>query len=96
MIWEPEIELLGTQVNPTPEGPCKIWIGDTVTLQNSEDCTGMTSGNFRVNALAVTVDANNAEEITPTLSRGDAINTNSFAKDFMRMQKELLVLKTAR
>ena len=96
MIWQPEIQLLGTQVNPTPSGAYKIWIGDTVTLQNSEDYTGMTSGNFRVNSIEVSVDANNAEEIRPTLSRGDAINTNSFAKDFMRMQKELLALKTAR
>lgn len=96
MVWQPEIKLLGTQVNPTPEGPYKIWIGDTVTLQNAEDYTGMTSGNFRVNSLEVSVDANGAEEIVPTLSRGDAINTNSFAKDFMRMQKELLALKTAR
>lgn len=96
MIWQPEIQLLGTQVNPTPSGAYKIWIGDTVTLQNSEDYTGMTSGNFRVNSIEVSVDANNAEEIRPTLSRGDAINTNSFAKDFMRMQKELLALKTVR
>ncbi len=96
MVWQPEIKLLGTQVNPTPEGPYKIWIGDTVTLQNTEDYTDMTSGNFRVNSLDVSVDANGAEEIVPTLSRGDAINTNSFAKDFMRIQRELLALKTAR
>lgn len=96
MVWQPEIKLSGAQVAPIPSGSHKIWIGDTVKLQNNADHTGMTSGTFRVNTLAVAVDGNNAEEITPTLSRGDAINTNSFAKDFIRMRNELLALKTGK
>lgn len=94
MVWQPEIKLTGRQVNPVPSGNHKIWIGDTVKLQNNADLTGMTSGDFRVNTLSVGVDANNAETITPTLSRGEAINTNSFFKDFVRMKNELLALKT--
>lgn len=95
MQWQPEIKMSGRHVNPTPGGERKIWIGDTVKLQNNEDQTGMTNGDFRVNALQVSVKATGAEEITPSLSRGDAINTTSFAKEFVRMQSELLALKTA-
>lgn len=96
MVWQPEVKLSGRQVSPVPSGTRKIWLGDTVKLQNNADLTGMTSGEFRVNTLTVSVDANNAEEITPTLSRGDAINTNSFFKDFIRMKNELLALKTGK
>lgn len=95
MQWQPTIKLTSKFINPAPTGEKKIWIGDTVTLQNSEDLTGMTNGQFRVNALEVSVAATGAEEITPSLSRGDAINTNSFARDWVRMQNELLALKTA-
>lgn len=95
MIWQPEAKLIGTQVAPVPTGKHKIWIGDTVTIQNSEDQTGMASGSLRVNALSVSVAATGAETITPSLSRGDAINTNSFAKDIVRMRNELLALKTS-
>lgn len=95
MLWQPTLKMTSKFVNPAPTGEKKIWIGDTVTLQNNEDLTGMTSGQFRVNALAVSVEATGAEEITPSLSRGDAINNNSFAKDWVRMQNELLALKTA-
>lgn len=94
--WQPEIKLSGVAVNPTPSGEKKIWVGDTITIDNSQDLTGMTSGQFRVNALQVSVKNTGAEEITPSLSRSDAaINTSSFAKDMVRMQNELLALKTA-
>lgn len=95
MVWQPELKLSGRMINPVPTGNNKIWIGDTVTLQNAEDYTGMTSGAFRVNSLSVSVDANGAETITPSLSRGGAVNNNSFAKDIVRMQNEILALKTA-
>lgn len=68
-IWEPEITLKGVQVAPKPSGSGKIWIGDTITIQNSEDLTGMTNGKFRVNELRVDVSAGNDETITPTLER---------------------------
>lgn len=96
MQWQPQIQMSGNHVNPVPSGSRKIWIGDTVMLQNNADRTGMTSGQFRVNSLSVKVEATGAETITPTLSRGDAINTHSFSKDFVRMQTELLALKTAK
>lgn len=95
MSWQPTIKLTSKFVNPAPTGEKRIWIGDTVTLQNNEDLTGMTSGQFRVNALEVSVAATGAEEITPTLSRGNAINNTSFAQEWVRMQNELLNLKTA-
>lgn len=69
MVWQPDITLIGRQVAPTPNGERKIWVGDTVTIVNREDMTGMTSGAFRVNALSVKVSATGAEEITPTLER---------------------------
>ena len=69
VIWEPNITLIGRQVAPMPNGERKIWIGDTITIINREDLTGMTSGAFRVNELAVKVSATNAEDITPTLER---------------------------
>lgn len=96
MQWQPQVKMSGNHVNPVPSGSRKIWIGDTVTIQNNVDRTGMTSGQFRVNSISVSVAATGAEEITPTLSRGDVINTNSFAQDLVRMQQELLALKTAR
>lgn len=67
--WMPEIELSGVQVNPTPSGNNKIWIGDTITINNSADETGMTSGMFRVDELAVEVEATGAEIIKPIISR---------------------------
>lgn len=68
-IWEPQVTFSGVQVHPTPTGSNKIWIGDTITINNSIDLTGMTNGAFRVNELAVMVSANGAETITPVLER---------------------------
>lgn len=94
--WQPQIKLSGKVVAPTPNGAKKIWLGDTITIQNNEDLTGMASGRFRVNSLEVSVDANGAEEITPTLSRSEAINTSSFVKDFVRMRNNLLAVGSSR
>ena len=69
VIWMPQITMLGRQVAPTPNGDGKVWIGDTITISNSQDPTGMTSGSFRVNELSVAVSAAGAETITPTLER---------------------------
>lgn len=68
-IWQPQITLKGIQVAPKPSGSNKIWIGDTITINNSVDLTGMTNGAFRVNELSVSVSANGDETITPTLER---------------------------
>lgn len=68
-IWQPEITLKGIQVAPKPTGTNKIWIGDTITINNSADLTGMTNGDFRVNELSVAVSANGDETITPVLER---------------------------
>ena len=68
-IWQPQITLKGIQVEPKPTGSNKIWVGDTITINNSIDLTGMTNGQFRVNELAVAVSANGDENITPTLER---------------------------
>lgn len=70
-IWQPQITLHGKQVAPMPSGTNKIWVGDTITIQNSLDLTGMTNGKFRVNELAVAVSATGDETITPTLERVD-------------------------
>lgn len=94
--WQPQIKLSGRVVAPVPTGSHKIWLGDTITIQNNEDLTGMASGTFRVNSLEVSVDANGAEEITPTLSRSEAINTGSFVKDFVRMRNNLLAVGASR
>lgn len=67
--WEPQITLTGRQVAPTPSGAYKLWIGDTVRIQNNEDMTGQTSGWFRVQELQVAVGATGAEVITPVLKR---------------------------
>lgn len=68
-IWQPEITLHGKQVSPIPSGSNKIWVGDIITINNSEDLTGMTNGKFRVNELAVNISASGDETITPTLER---------------------------
>lgn len=68
-IWQPQITLHGRQVAPTPSGNAKIWIGDTIIVNNSIDLTGMTNGEFRVNELSVAVSANGDETITPVLER---------------------------
>lgn len=68
-IWEPQITLHGIQVEPKPNGSNKIWVGDTITINNSLDLTGMTNGKFRVNELAVNVSSTNDETITPVLER---------------------------
>lgn len=68
-IWQPQITLHGKQVEPTPVGDTKIWIGDTITINNSLDLTGMTNGDFRVNELTVAVTAAGDETITPILER---------------------------
>lgn len=95
-IWQPQIKLIGNQIHPMPEGANKIWIGDTVTIQNSEDLTGMTSGQFRINSLLVTVSSSNAEMVTPTLSRGEASPNITFPQEIADIRNELLALKTAR
>lgn len=69
IIWEPEIRLSGRTVEPKPSGAKKIWVGDIITINNSEDLTGMTNGQFRVNELSVSVSATGAEDITPVLER---------------------------
>lgn len=71
IIWQPEIRLTGRTVAPKPSGSAKIWIGDTITINNSEDLTGMTNGQFRVNELEVSVSANGAENIRPVLERAE-------------------------
>lgn len=67
--WQPQITLSGAQVNPVPSGDTKIWLGDTITIKNDEDMTGMTNGEFRVNELSVAVSAAGGETITPVLER---------------------------
>lgn len=71
--WRPNVVLNGRQISPVPTGDKKIWVGDTITVQNDEDLTGMTSGKFRVDALEVAVSASNAETITPTLDNEDLV-----------------------
>lgn len=68
-VWQPQITLHGIQVAPTPTGNNKIWIGDTITIDNSLDLTGMTNGQFRVNELNVSISATGDETITPVLER---------------------------
>lgn len=68
-IWKPEITLHGKQVAPKPSGSNKIWIGDTITINNTIDLTGMTNGQFRVNQLDVSITAAGDETIVPTLER---------------------------
>lgn len=68
-IWQPQITLHGIQVAPIPSGSAKIWIGDTIMINNTIDLTGMTNGEFRVNELNVAVTANGDETITPVLER---------------------------
>ena len=67
--WQPEITLTGREVSPVPSGERKIWIGDTVRIQNNEDMTGQTSGWFRVQELEVSVGDTGAETIKPVLER---------------------------
>ena len=68
-IWQPQITRHGKQVAPTPSGHNKIWIGDTITINNSIDLTGMTNGQFRVDELNVMVSASGDETIQPVLER---------------------------
>jgi len=68
-IWKPEITLHGKQVEPKPTGSNKIWIGDTITINNSLDLTGMTNGDFRVNEMNVSITAGGDELIKPVLER---------------------------
>lgn len=68
-IWQPQITLHGKQVAPKPSGSNKIWVGDTITINNTIDLTGMTNGQFRVNELNVNVSAGGDELITPVLER---------------------------
>ena len=98
-VWQPKITLLGRFVAPTPtapEGGYKMWLGDTVTVQNNADLTGMTNGEFRVNELFVQVDDSNAETITPTLARGNVSNPTTFATEIVKIKSELAALKVAR
>lgn len=67
--WEPQIQLTGRQVAPSPTGDYSIWIGDTIGLVNKADFTGQTSGRFRINQITVSVSANGGETITPELER---------------------------
>lgn len=69
IVWEPSITLNGRTIAPKPTGTSKIWIGDTITIKNDEDLTGMTNGQFRVNELEVSVSANGSENIRPILER---------------------------
>lgn len=69
LIWQPEVQFSGRQVEPKPTGTGKIWICDVITVENDEDLTGMTDGQFRVNELSVDVSSTNAETIKPTLER---------------------------
>lgn len=69
IIWQPKITLAGKQVPPSPDVGDYIWIGDTITIQNTEDYTGTTSGQFRVRELEVAISAQGGERITPTLER---------------------------
>lgn len=68
-IWKPQITLHGKQVAPKPTGTAKIWVGDTITINNAIDLTGMTNGDFRVNELTVSVSSAGDELITPVLER---------------------------
>ena len=68
-IWKPQITLHGKQVAPKPTGTNKIWIGDTITINNAVDLTGMTNGDFRINELNVAVSSAGDELITPVLER---------------------------
>ena len=95
-IWQPQVNLIGSQIEPTPDGEVKIWVGDTVTIQNSEDLTGMTNGQFRVNTLEVSVSASHAETVTPTLARCDVSPSLTFPQEIVEIKNELLALKTAR
>lgn len=69
LVWEPKIKLSGRQISPTPSGYKKIWLCDIITIENTEDLTGMTNGKFRVNELEVDISANGAETIVPVLER---------------------------
>lgn len=69
IIWEPKISLSGRMIAPVPTGSNKIWLCDIITIENTEDLTGMTNGQFRVNELSVSVSANGAETISPVLER---------------------------
>lgn len=68
-IWKPQITLHGKQIAPKPTGTKKIWIGDTITINNEIDLTGMTNGDFRVNELSVAISSAGDELITPVLER---------------------------
>ena len=68
--WEPQITLTGRQVVPAPtEASERLWLGDTVKIQNDEDLTGQTSGWFRVQELSVALSPAGGEVITPVLKR---------------------------
>lgn len=102
MIWQPEIELSGRQITPAPPTEAtstmehRLWIGDTIHLYNYSDSTETMSGDFRVNALEVNVDANGGESIKPSISKiGKAVNNYSFAQEFMRMKNQLIALRSA-
>lgn len=69
IVWEPQITLSGRMISPVPSGPNKIWLCDIITIENSEDLTGMTNGQFRVNELDVSVSSTGAESIKPLLER---------------------------
>lgn len=69
IVWEPQITLSGRMVSPVPTGNRKIWLCDIITIENSEDLTGMTNGQFRVNELEVDISATGAESIKPILER---------------------------
>lgn len=71
ILWEPEVQFTGRTVAPKPTGTAKIWIGDTITIRNTEDLTGMTNGKFRVNELEVSVSSSGAESVRPVLERSE-------------------------
>lgn len=67
--WDPKITLIGRQTPPSPTADYGIWIGDTITIENTADPTGQTSGRFRINTLDVSVGATDSETISPTMER---------------------------
>lgn len=100
-VWQPKITLLGRVVAPVPsaadsENGYKIWLGDTITIQNNADLTGMTTGQFRVNEMMVQVGDSNSETITPTLAQGNVSKNKTFAQEIVNIKNELAALKVAR
>lgn len=67
--WSPKITLIGAYNPPSPTAAYGLWLGDKINITNTADATGMTSGQFRINALSVAVSATGAETVTPEMER---------------------------